>query len=153
MMMRRYPGEAIIGAGLAVLGAVMLWALSSLEIAAAYAKIGPAVIPGMVAGGLLLVGTALSWSRRNSVDRATPSDLVALAALAAGVIGYALVLRTIGFVVASALLFFLVAWGFGIRRHVVNAVTAILLGIAVFVLFQYGLGLNLPRGPLEAMLP
>ncbi len=152
-MMRRYPGEAIIGAGLAVLGAVMLWALSSLEIAAAYAKIGPAVIPGMVAGGLLLVGTALAWSRRNSVDRATPSDLVALAALAAGVIGYALVLRTIGFVVASALLFFLVAWGFGIRRHVVNAVTAILLGIAVFVLFQYGLGLNLPRGPLEAMLP
>jgi putative tricarboxylic transport membrane protein len=153
MTMWRFPGEAIIGAGLTVLGAVMLWSLSSLDVAAAYARIGPAVIPGVVAGGLVVVGSALAWTRRNSVDQTTPSDLMAFAALAAGIVGYALLLRTVGLIVSSALLFHLVAWGFGVRRHVVNAAVAILLGISVFVLFQYGLGLNLPRGPLEAMLP
>ena len=153
MSSRRLPGEALIGAGLAVLGLGMVWATSQLDVAAAYAKVGPAVIPYIVAAGLVIVGAALAWTSRNEADTTSPSDFVALFALSCGILGYALVLKTAGFIVSSAMLFFLVAWGFGIRQNLANAVIAIALAIAVFILFQYGLGLNLPRGPLEALLP
>jgi len=153
MSSRRLPGEALIGAGLAVLGLGMVWATSQLDVAAAYAKVGPAVIPYIVAAGLVIVGAALAWTSRNEADTTSPSDFVALFALSCGILGYALVLKTAGFIVSSAMLFFLVAWGFGIRQNLANIAIAIALAIAVFILFQYGLGLNLPRGPLEELLP
>ena len=153
MSLRRLPGEALIGVGLAVLGLGMAWSASRLDVSAAYAKVGPAVIPYIVAAGLVVVGSAIAWTKRNEIDATSPSDFVALFSLSAGILGYALILKTAGFIVSSAILFFLVAWGFGIRHHVANTAIAIALAVAVFVLFQYGLGLNLPLGPLEALLP
>ena len=153
MALRRLPGEAIVGAGLAVLGLAMLVSTAQLEVSAAYAKVGPAVIPYIVAAGLVVIGATLAWTKRNEIDATSPSDFVALVAIGAGLVGYALILKLAGFIVSSAFLFFMVTWGFGIRNHLANAAIAVALAVAVFLVFQYGLGLALPRGPLEALLP
>jgi putative tricarboxylic transport membrane protein len=153
MALQRLPGEALVGVGLAVLGGAMFWATSQLNISSAYAKVGPAAIPYLVAAGIVICGVTIAWTRRNAIDVTSPSDIVAVVAISAGIVCFALVLRLLGFILSEAVLFFLVAWGFGVRRHLLNATIAVLLGIAVFVLFNYGLGLLLPRGPLEALLP
>jgi putative tricarboxylic transport membrane protein len=154
MPARRWPGETFIGIGLAAVGLAMAWATSRLDVAAQYAKVGPAVIPYIVASGLVLFGAALAWSARRTIDTASRSDFAALAALGAGIILYALILKGVGFIISSVVLFVLVAWGFGTRNHLHNLVFGVCLSVAAFVMFQYGLGLNLPMGPLErAILP
>ena len=52
-----------------------------------------------------------------------------------------------GFIIASTLLFVLVARGFGSRRPVRDASSRSSLAIAVFFIFTLGLGLSLPKGP------
>ena len=63
------------------------------------------------------------------------------ASQALAVIGWA------GFIIASTLLFVLIARGFGSRRPARDAAVAALLGIAVFFIFTLALGLKLPKGP------
>jgi putative tricarboxylic transport membrane protein len=145
----RLSGQAIIGAGLVVLGVAMILSISSLEVSATYAKVGPAIIPYLIGACLVAVGAVVFWQGRNVIDETTPSDLVALGALGVGLLAYAVFLKTVGFVISSAILYFLVAWAFGSRNHLVNMLAAVGLSVAVYFAFNAGLGLNLPRGPLE----
>ena len=77
----------------------------------------------------------------------------AFAWLSGRLIVYGLTIEHIGFVPASVLLFLATAAGFNSKRWVLNAVIALVLASAIFVLFNYGLGLNLPKGFLNGVLP
>jgi putative tricarboxylic transport membrane protein len=55
-----------------------------------------------------------------------------------------------GFIIASTLLFVMIARGFGSRQPVRDAVIAVVLAAVVFFLFTLGLGLSLPKGPFGA---
>jgi putative tricarboxylic transport membrane protein len=57
-----------------------------------------------------------------------------------------------GFVVASAALFFMVAYAFGSRRYLRDGISAVVLALVVYVGFTRGLGLTLPPGILEGIL-
>ena len=51
-----------------------------------------------------------------------------------------------GFIIASALLYALIARGFGSTRPGRDLVIALLISVPVFFIFTRGLGLNLPAG-------
>jgi putative tricarboxylic transport membrane protein len=55
-------------------------------------------------------------------------------------------------VIASAVLFCCVAYGFGSRRYLRDAAIALLLAIIVYVGFTRGLNLPLPAGLLQGIL-
>ena len=72
--------------------------------------------------------------------------------ITAGIFAYGLAIERLGFVVSSAILFTLVAAGLGSRRWALNVVVGLVLAVAIFALFNYGLGLTLPQGVLKPLL-
>jgi putative tricarboxylic transport membrane protein len=74
--------------------------------------------------------------------------LLALAALAA----YAASLPVLGFILATVPFLAILMVLFGERRPVVVVVSAIAVAAALYVVFRYGFGIFLPRGPLAGIV-
>lgn len=153
--------ELFIGLGVAALGVFIAVETSQIAVAPLYAKIGPGVIPYLVAGGLILLGllfavNAARGSAPAAQPRETPPaeahDWRALVVISAGLIVQMLLLERAGFIIASIVLFVCVSFGFGSRRYLRDVIIAILLTIAVYVGFTRGLNLPLPAGLLKDML-
>ncbi len=159
-MQRAALAEMLLGLGVAALGAFIAIETSMIGVSPAYAKVGPQAIPYLVAAGLILFGllfAGMSLRPRAAGDaveapKTEPADWRGLAVISAGLIAQMLLLVPAGFVIASAILFFCVAFGFGSRRYVRDAVVAILLAFIVYIGFTRGLDLQLPAGVLAGVL-
>ena len=123
-----------------------------------YDRIGPRTAPYGVALGLLLIGGALLVpalrSRRDDGGAASEPlrwRAIAMVALAGAL--FLLFAGRIGFIAAAGLQFWLVARAFSGHRPLRDSAAAVLLSIVVYTAFARGLGLALPAGPLEALLP
>ena len=148
--------ELFVGLGVAALGVFIAVETSQLTVAPLYAKVGPGVIPYLVAGCLILLGLLFAaGALRGSAAAAPPAetgDWRPLLVIGAGLIAQMLLMERAGFVIASAVLFVCVAHGFGSRRYLRDAAIAILLAAIVYVGFTRGLQLPLPPGPLAGIL-
>jgi putative tricarboxylic transport membrane protein len=146
----------IVGLGVAALGVFIAVETSRITVAPIYAKVGPGVIPYLVAGGLILLGLLFAGSAvRRQAAAAPPAeagDWRPLVVISVGLIAQLLLIERVGFVIASAVLFVCVAFGFGSRRYLRDGVIAILLAIAVYIGFTRGLSLPLPAGVLSGLL-
>ena len=158
--MRAPRPQVAVAAGVALLGALILWGATYLPTEGGYAQVGPGVVPRIVAVIILVLGAfllreAFTGGFRGLDEEAEermPMDWRAFAWVSGGIIGYGAFIEHAGFVLASTLLFVLVARGFGSRRWLLNAVTGLVLAVAVFAIFNYGLGLTLPAGVLKGVL-
>jgi putative tricarboxylic transport membrane protein len=158
--MRRPAGQVALAAGVAGLGAAILWGALDLPTSGGYAQVGPGVVPRIVGAGIVLLGIfllreALAGGFRGvdeEAEAAAPVHWASFAWVTAGIIIYGVLIEHAGFIVASTLLFMLVACGFGSRRWLLNAVIGAVLAAIVFAIFNYGLGLTLPAGILKAVL-
>jgi putative tricarboxylic transport membrane protein len=157
---RAPAGQVAVAAGVAAIGAFVLAGSFFLPTGGGYAQVGPGVVPRIVGiltlilGGFLL-REALTGGFRGVDEEAEqhmPMDWAAFAWVSGGIIVYGLFVELAGFVLASAALFVLVARGFGSRRWLSNTVIALILGAAVFAIFNYGLGLTLPAGVFRGLL-
>ncbi|MGH2614818.1 MAG: tripartite tricarboxylate transporter TctB family protein, partial [Thermomicrobiales bacterium] len=86
------------------------------------------------------------------VDLSLPTDWHCIGLLALALIAYLLLIEPAGFVIASAVLFVWAAYAMGSRRPVRDIIIGILLATALYLLFNRGLGLNLPAGVLEGIV-
>jgi len=158
--MKAPGGQAAVAAGVGAIGALVLWGALALPTSGGYAQVGPGVVPRIVGSLLLLLAALLlrevfTGGLRGVDEEAEltlPMDWRAFAWLSAGLLSYGVLIEYAGFVLSSTLLFILVARGFGSRRWLLNAATGIVLAIAVFATFNYGLGLTLPAGLLRVIL-
>lgn len=155
-------GQLFLSLGVIALGAAVLAGAFMIPDAAGYSTVGPAAVPKVVGAALLLLGAFLVYevlwlkgfrNHDEDAERALPMNWTAFAWLSGGLIVYGLTIEHIGFVPASVLLFLATAAGFNSKRWVLNAVVAFVLAAAIFALFNYGLGLNLPKGFLKGVLP
>lgn len=147
-------GEALLSLGMVLLGAFVVWQGSLAKAATSYSGVGPGLFPTLIGSGLSLIGLVLGWEALNGGWRAMPDDettrqgadwrafgLISLAVLLhMALVGWA------GFIIASALLYALIARGFGSTRPARDIVIAVLISVPVFFIFTRGLGLNLPAG-------
>lgn len=151
----RRPDRAafIIAALLAAFGAVLLWDTGRLPPDGGYAGIGPAAMPKLVGGVLILLAvlTALNGMKRAvaSVPRQNP---VPLLWIGGGVALQIALLHVIGFIIATGLLFAATARAFGERRVPLALVAGFGLSLVVYGIFDRLLQLNLPAGPLETLI-
>ena len=155
---RGQRADVALGAGAAALGVVVAGGTLLIDGGFGYDRIGPRTMPYGVALGLLLVGGALLTPalRRPTGTRADPGEPLrwhGLAILALAGALFLLLAGRAGFILAAGLQFWLVARAFGNRHPLRNAAAAVLLSEAVYTAFAGGLGLALPAGPLEALLP
>ena len=147
-----------LGIAAVVLGLVLAAGSFAISAGFGYDRIGPRTAPYGVALGLLLLGGALlapALRRRPETDTAViePVRWRALGTLALGGCLFLLLVGRTGFIVAASLQFWLVARAFSGSRPLRDGAAAVLLAVAVYAGFSGGLGLALPAGLAESLLP
>lgn len=152
--------DALGGAALAALGAVVLWHIQGFPPMPGQ-KFGPAWFPGLIAGGLILCGTLLIVSRLRApaseplfalpdwTRRVRP--VASVASVLAGLVLYVFVVDTLGFHITAAAL--LLVWsrlmGASWRLAVPVALAAT---FAIHLSFYKLLKVPLPWGLLERVV-
>jgi putative tricarboxylic transport membrane protein len=151
---RRPDGAAfIIAAVLAALGALLIWQGYTIPDKGGYAGIGSGHPPIFVGGGLLLLAMTHVWNglrhQAASVPRQQPLPvLFILAGLALQLI----LLKPLGFSIASGLLFACTAAAFGKRNFAVSLPVGLGFALTVYGVFDQLLKLNLPAGFPEILI-
>jgi putative tricarboxylic transport membrane protein len=147
-------GEAIIGAGVLALAAIMLWQTLVIPVSPIYAQVGPTVVPIITALALGMLGVLLliaAWQGgwQPEEEKASTPDRVALAWVAAGLVLNVLLISTAGFTVASVVLFVCVARGFGSKAIVRDTLIAAAFALVAYFGFAQTLGINIGSGIVE----
>ncbi|HEV2603630.1 MAG TPA: tripartite tricarboxylate transporter TctB family protein [Microvirga sp.] len=141
-----------IAAILIALAALLYWDLSSLQLNAVYG-VGPKAMPIVVATGLFLLGIGNGvLAFRGGLPERESIDFGAIALILGGLAALiALIAFGGGFILATALLFAMVARAFGRRAFLMDLAIGLVLGLLTYLLFARVLALTLPVGPLERL--
>lgn len=153
-------GQALVGAGVLVVGAVMAYGATFISSEAGYAGVGPNALPWLVSVVLMVCGAWLVWEARSGGYRemeapsgAPRADWHAVAWVVAGIVANASLITTVGFILSCALCFALAVRGLrlaegrpggGLRRTGTDAATGIAIAAPVFWMFTQLLAINLP---------
>jgi putative tricarboxylic transport membrane protein len=156
-------GELALALGAVVFGLLVIWQTTNVRVAPIYSTVGPRVIPYIVGAGLVLTGLWLAFealtgrttagsAESEDVDLSLPTDWRTVGLLALVLVVYLLLIERAGFVIASTVLFVGAAYAMGRRRYVRDTVIGVLLALVLYLIFNRGLGLNLPAGVLEGIV-
>ncbi|WP_019544508.1 tripartite tricarboxylate transporter TctB family protein [Streptomyces sulphureus] len=145
----------------ALFGAVAVWGALTIEAPPHSPPPGPGVVPGIVGALLLLVAARMVFvnlrvARRIREGAQAPGapgvDWPPVGIIVLTLAVHVALLEPLGWLLSGALLFWGVAYAFGARTWVRDAVVSLSMSAAVQVGFSLGLGLNLPGGVLELVL-
>ena len=153
----RRAAIAVVG-----LGVVALVGAAQVRPGAGYVAVGPSVMPAVVGLGLVALGFLLllratvrpdlELARHVSAEAAASEWRTPGLTLGALVV-YAATLGWAGYVMATSIVLPVAAAILGSRQPVRDVVVAIALSIVVFFGFTEFLGVRLPSGLLESVLP
>ncbi|HEF4760794.1 TPA: tripartite tricarboxylate transporter TctB family protein [Pseudomonas putida] len=145
------PAQLAIGFGLIALSAVLAVGAYRFPPEMGFVILPAYVYPYLVAGFLGVVGVLLSYQaltggfRELDSDNGTiPGGKIGAAWVTGGLLGVALLINLIGFVLAAGLLFACSARGFGSRDPLRDLAIGIALTLPIYWLFNAGLGVSLP---------
>lgn len=142
----------VVGAFLLAFGALALWQATKIPGEATSAS-GPKLLPIVVCGLWLVLAAVytighLVRSRQGIVPREVErfSRVLAVGGVVAALVAYAFLLDPVGYLVATSVLFVLVARILGSRSLVRDIVIGLVLAIVIYFLFSRVLGIFLPAG-------
>ncbi|WP_447790784.1 MULTISPECIES: tripartite tricarboxylate transporter TctB family protein [Pseudomonas] len=151
---RVMPAQLAIGLGVVAISAVLAFGASRFPAEMGFVIMAAYVYPYAVAAflgvvGLLMCYQALTGGFRNLADdhettQAQPGGKAGATWVTAGLVGVALLITYIGFVLAASLLFACSARGFGSRSPLRDLAIGIALTLPIYWLFTAGLGVSLP---------
>jgi len=142
-------GEAILGGLVLFLGLFIAYETTQLTSGPGYAAVGPALFPYMIAAGLVVIGALVlreAFFGHVAHERGMELDWWAVLLVLVGLVVQGILLLPLGWVLATTAMFVVVARAFGSRRPLLDAGIGLAITAIAFVLFNYGLGLNLPSG-------
>jgi putative tricarboxylic transport membrane protein len=153
----RLAAVAILGLGLlALFGATLVGS------GAGYVAVSPSVMPVVVGFGLVALGALLLLRAtirpdldlaRHVASEAAQTEWRTTGLVLVALVAYALTLGPLGYVLATAWFIPTVARILGSRRLERDVVVGVLLGIVVYIGFTQFLGVRLPAGLLDPILP
>lgn len=150
-------GEVVLGLVVLGLGLFIVVETSMLEVGPSNAAIGPRMFPFLVAFGLLAVGVAVLWQAlfgHIAHERGFELDWLAVALVSGGLLLQMFLVESLGWIVATTLLFVAATLAFRERRVLISIAIGLFLACLTFWIFNYGLGLSLPVGTsIEELLP
>ena len=151
-------GDLFVALGVLGLGVYFALGAAAIRVLPSYARIGPRFFPYLVAAGLLLCGALLVVQALRGhaaepeggedVDARARTEWARVGLLALALLLDLLLIERLGFVLASTILFWGVALGFGDRRWVLTPLIGFGLASLVYLAFTRLLDLNLPAGAL-----
>ena len=141
---------------------VIVSALMLPESTIARGPVGPAAVPVVVGGLLVVVSVFLAVDvlrggrgepeGGEDIELGGGTDWRTIAIVAASFLANALLIEPLGWPVSGAILFWGAAFALGSRHYIRDAAIAIALGVGSWYLFVLGLGISLPVGILEGIL-
>lgn len=156
--------ELLVAAGLILLGVIILVYTQDIRVIPS-ATVSPRLVPQIVGVGTLLVGAwyvidiivkphAITGGEDSEdVNIDAPTDWRALIIIGIGLTVFAFIVQPAGFALAAAAMFSITSFAMGSHKYIMNAVIGLVLGVAVFLIFDTWLGVRLPAGWLEPILP
>ena len=120
--------------------------------------VGPQIFPYLVSGFVILIslGLFVQIFRGNlGVPEGTEfgevvekTDFKSLAMVAGSMLTYPLLIERAGFIIASSVVFFGVAFAYGAKNLLKNLIISIVFSLIVYFAFAKGLNVGLPAGIL-----
>lgn len=152
--------DLVVAVAVILLGAATLVAATRITIPLSSNVVGPRVFPYAVGVALLVSGVFVlvdalrgrlgAPEEGEDVDADAPTDWVTLAKIFVSFAVHVAVVDVVGWALAGALLFTLVAWSLG-ANVLKAAVAGLVIGFTVQALFVTALGVSLPAGPFEGV--
>jgi putative tricarboxylic transport membrane protein len=149
--------DSLIGASLIVLALILYWHTRGFP-SMSGDPVGPALFPQFIALGLGIAGLVLTIGGLGQAARGpwyvvpdwmrTPRQLSAFAIVAGGLLGYYLLVETIGFFICAPLLLGAMLAVLRVRGWKVPII-AIGVTLVIHAIFYKGLGVPLPWGLLQ----
>ena len=149
-----HVGEVVLSVVLMLIGAMVVFETQSIAETQGYSQVGPRLFPYIIGTGLTLCGAVLTWHAILGGWRDVPldqpghdaPDWMAWAIVSVGIVLHMVLIGWAGFIIASTLMFVLIARGFGSKHAVRDAAVGLALAVAAYFLFTRALGLRLPPG-------
>ena len=158
----RRLGEWAIAVALLGLGVVVLLDGLGQPASTSASGVGAGFAPTVVGAVLIVLAAALCVQiARGSVGEPETAEgdvdvrhtrWVPLAVCVAAVLIFIVAVEPVGYLIVSAVCFWLTAWAMGARSHLKSALIAIVLSAVVYFSFTRLLDISLPAGVLEGIL-
>lgn len=158
MKSKKIGGELAFAGSLLILGLVVLYDTSKMLVPPGSGTVGPQVFPYLVSGFVIFIslGLFLQIFRGNlGTPEGTEfgevvekTDFKSLAMVAGSMLTYPLLIERAGFIIATSVAFFGVAFAYGAKNLLKNLVISIIFSLIVYFTFSKGLNVGLPAGIL-----
>ena len=158
MKSKKIGGELAFAGSLLILGLVVLYDTSKMLVPPGSGTVGPQIFPYLVSGFVILIslGLFLQIFRGNlGIPEGTEfgevvekTDFKSLAMVAGSMLTYPLLIERAGFIIASSVVFFGVAFAYGAKNLLKNLAISIIFSLIVYFAFSKGLNVSLPAGIL-----
>ena len=158
MKSKKIGGELAFAGSLLILGLVVLYDTSKMLVPPGSGTVGPQIFPYLVSGFVILIslGLFVQIFRGNlGVPEGTEfgevvekTDFKSLAMVAGSMLTYPLLIERAGFIIATSVAFFGVAFAYGAKNLLKNLVISIVFSFIVYFAFAKGLNVGLPAGIL-----
>lgn len=158
MKSKKIGGELAFAGSLLILGVVVLYDTSKMLVPPGSGTVGPQIFPYLVSGFLIFIslGLFVQILRGNlGVPEGTEfgevvekTDFKSLSMVAGSMLTYPLLIERAGFIIATSVAFFGVAFAYGAKNLVKNLVISIVFSFIVYFAFAKGLNVGLPAGIL-----
>lgn len=154
-------GPRLIAIGLLALGILVLLDALRVGRGTGFRPIGPGFMPTIVAVGLIVLAVALVLRTTFRPDTDLAEHIAAEAAatswptvglVAVALVGYALVLGPLGYILATTILVPVAARILGSRQTIRDVVVGLGMSAAVWLVFTEFLGVRLPAGLLAPLV-
>ena len=149
-------GELVFTSFLLAIALVVLWDAFTLKEVGLNVIVGPRAFAIAIGAILLLLSTlqliSVLRGNRGEPEEIEGGELIeksnwkSLILVIGAFLFHILALETLGFIIATVPLFFLIAFALGERRVVRTLIIAVLITVATFFAFTEGLQLELPIG-------
>ena len=141
--------EVALGTSAVLLGAYVAIDAAGYHDGSTYDGLGPSLLPYIIGGGLILTGLTIligSLLGRASPRSAERIDWIPVALITLGLVIPIPFILMLGWIPVITVVFAVGARAFGSRRTVLDLALGFAFGAVTLLIFNYGLGLNLPVG-------
>ncbi|MFD2141719.1 tripartite tricarboxylate transporter TctB family protein [Ancylobacter oerskovii] len=147
--------QAAFGFSVFVLGGAAAMLTSRFPVGFSYDSAGPRLFPGLVAAGLMLSGLCAVTDAVTSPASQDDEeyDLLPVALIAGTLLVQIFILKWAGWPPTAAMVFAVTAWVMGSRNLLRDLAIGLGFGIVTLLVFNVGLGLNLPLGVIAGLFP
>jgi len=155
---KKIGGELAFAGSLLILGLVVLYDTSKMLVPPGSGTVGPQIFPYVVSGFVIFIslGLFIQIFRGNlGIPEGTEfgevvekTDFKSLAMVAGSMLTYPLLIERAGFIIATSVVFFGVAFAYGAKNLLKNLAISLIFSLIVYFSFSKGLNVNLPAGIL-----